>query len=143
MAKYIITEEQLDFIKYLELVKQADVNNITFNEVDESIQVWLQVLINGIEFPRKLIDLTAHEEPINDEETAYQVDIQIDKNLRGNDLAFKLFQKFLEQYGHIYFGSMFSTNPQTTSIKKRLSQLPNVGYSVTQEPYKGVLFFNE
>ena len=128
ITKYNIFKESLIPYSDFDKAKFKDYSNITYNDIkfddsdnDGSDYISLKIFINGKYEPGIVFDI----EIKNDE--LYQIHININKVLRGQKLATKLYTKFLYEFGLIYSNiSNRTNNIEIPKIHDKLSQDPKI-----------------
>jgi len=149
MRKFILKESQIKLLvedemnqKYIDLVKNANIDNIDFEVAEDDIgrsitfsnqssRLFILPVINGIEIPIELIrfNVTPKTRKIDSGETieVYDTDIYVNPALRGNDISVKMFYAFIKIYGNLMIVKSSIHNPDgIAKIAWRLSKMSNI-----------------
>lgn len=97
--------------KYLKLLVNCKVSDIDFEveirnpKFDELIPKnkqfqTLHVIVKGIKIPTNIVDFYILIQENSNGEYIYQPNIEVDKELRRNGIAFKVYQAFIRLFGH-------------------------------------------
>lgn len=133
MAEYLGESKIIDGnnTNYEELLTNATIDNIDFAEGEEDRygeEVFLT--INNVQIPRDLVNLTfrpVYKRFPKGKKQLLNIDIFLDKNLRGKGLATKIYVKAVREFGALC--SRFSTRHNDNGIRalfNKLSQFQDI-----------------